>query len=335
MVNPRVVLVGAVHEALPALSAVFEHADAELAAVVTLDDVEASKLSGAIDLASAAERRQVPVIRVSDVNNPKSVAAIRELDPALIVVAGWTRLIRQELLEVPSVGCVGFHASLLPHNRGRAPVNWAIIRGETQTGNTMMLLDGGVDTGGIIDQRSTPIFLNDTCKTVYERVGDLGAAMLTDNLGALLAGEAQIRVQEDERATHLPKRVPDMGITDWTRTPVEVHNWIRAQTSPYPGAFSWLDGRKIMLWSSLPPLEPTPTGRNPGEVEAIDASGIRIACGGGSIVVETISVGDAAPLPADDCAAELGLKPGAQFLLPKPDVRAWSLGLGPRPDTEI
>lgn len=331
MTNPRVVFIGAVHEALPALTAVADHPEAELAAVVTLDDTEAARLSGAVDLAATAEQLGSSVIRVTDVNSPEAVSAIRALEPALLVVVGWTRLIRDELLKVPAVGCVGFHASLLPHNRGRAPVNWAIIRGETQTGNTMMLLDAGVDTGGIVDQRATPILLADTCRTVYDRVGDLGAAMLRDNLGDLLAGRAQIRPQDETHATHLPKRTPAMGVTDWRRSPVDIHNWIRAQTAPYPGAHTWLDGTKISLWSSLPPLELLPTDRDPGEIEAIDATGMRVSCGGGSVIVTEVSAEGGEPRPVAETAADLGLKPGARFALPAPDVTAWALGLGPKP----
>src|SRR5699024_4620373 len=162
--------------------------------------------------ASRAAEHGVPVVLVDDVNSPESVSAIRELAPDLVAVVGWTRLIGDELLDLPSRGCVGFHASLLPHNRGRAPVNWAILRGEHETGNTMMLLDAGVDTGNIVDQRRTPIHPEDTCATVYERVAELGAAMLTGNMGPLLRGEVTPLRQDESKASLLPKRVPMMGV---------------------------------------------------------------------------------------------------------------------------
>lgn len=331
MANRRVVLIGAVHEAVEGLRAIDEHPDANLAAVVTLTREAAAGVSGAVDLSAEASRRGVDVIAVSDVNSPETVREIRDLDPALLAVIGWTRLIGPDLLSVPERGCIGFHASALPHNRGRAPVNWAILRGETSTGNTMMMLDRGVDTGGIIDQRATPIYLDDTCGTVYERVAALGADMLRDNLRALLAGDAVSRRQDEREATVLLKRTPPMGVTDWRRTPTEVHNWIRAQTVPYPGAFTHLDGEQLMLWGSLPPLRNDASG-TPGTVLAVEADGVRIAAGPGSLVVTAMGPSGSPPRPAVSYAAELDLRPGARFRIPGDATAAWALGLGPRPE---
>ncbi|HEY9496165.1 MAG TPA: methionyl-tRNA formyltransferase [Intrasporangium sp.] len=330
MGNHRVVLIGAVHEAMDGLRAIDEHPDAELGAIVTLSPEAAAGVSGAIDLATAARDRGIRVLYVDDVNAPASISAIRDLDPALIAVIGWTRLIGAELLAVPRHGCIGFHASLLPRNRGRAPVNWAILRGETCTGNTMMLLDPGVDTGGIVDQRSTPIYLDDTCATVYERVAALGATMLRDNLAALLEGRATSRRQDEQGASLLPKRTPAMGVTDWTRTPTEVHNWIRAQTAPYPGAFTHHEGEQVMLWSSLPPLRHHAAG-TPGKVLEVDATGVRVAAGPGSLVVTEMGQAGAHPMPATEFAAVAGLGPGTQFTAPDEETSAWALGHRPRP----
>src|SRR5450631_3061229 len=152
----RLVFVGAVHEAEPALAALLgEYVD--VVEVVTVPDDQAYLPSGHVDLEPLARAGGVPVRRCVDINAPEEVAHIRQLAPDLLVVVGWTRLIGSELLGVPSRGTVGFHASLLPRYRGRAPVNWAIIRGETETGNTMMYLDAGTDTGDVVDQWRVPI----------------------------------------------------------------------------------------------------------------------------------------------------------------------------------
>jgi hypothetical protein len=144
----RVIFVGAVHEAAPALAAVLA-SGAQTTEVVTLPAGRARTASGFVDLAPLARSRDVPVWRCTDLNAPESIEHVRRLRPDLIVVVGWTRLLCAALLAVPRHGCVGFHASLLPRYRGRAPVNWAILRGETVTGNTMMYLDAGADTGDI------------------------------------------------------------------------------------------------------------------------------------------------------------------------------------------
>src|SRR5579884_3373155 len=207
----RVVFIGAVHEARPALAALLGSGRATVAAVVTPPEDRGAPLSGRVDLAPLAAAAGVPVLTADDVNAPRTVRRIRELAPDLLVVVGWTRLLGRELLALPPRGCVGFHASLLPRHRGRAPVNWAILKGETLTGNTMMMLDPGVDTGDIVDQRPVAILPDDTCGTVYERIARAGAAMLVERLPALLDGSAPRRPQDPARGDTLPRRTPEMG----------------------------------------------------------------------------------------------------------------------------
>lgn len=328
------VLVGAVLECLAAFETLVVSPDCELVAVVTLTPEAARGVSGAVELASVAEARGVKAIQVADINAPESVDEIRAMEPDLIAVVGWTRLIHDELLSIPPRGCIGFHASLLPHNRGRAPVNWAILRGETETGNTLMVLNAGVDTGLIIDQRSTPISLEDDCATVYERIAILGAEMLRDNLGPLLRGEVVLRPQDESRASLLPKRVPAMGVIDWSRSAREIHDWIRAQTYPYPGAFTRLHGGNVSVWASyVPSLEvEKPTAADPGTVLTIEPEGIRVSTGAGVIRVARMGAADAPYSSAWEWAAVVGVEVGARFDQPSYEMVQWSLGLGPRPE---
>ena len=333
MTNGRVLLIGAVHESLAALNALAAHPQVDLVRVLTLTPELAAKTSGAIDLGGAAAALVVDVMYVEDVNKPEVVAEIRACDPDLIAVVGWTRLIHDELLALPRRGCVGFHASLLPRNRGRAPVNWAIIRGETQTGNTLMVLDQGADTGRIVDQRATPIDPDDTCGSVYERVAALGADMLTDNICALLDGTAPLLEQDDALANVLPKRTPDMGVTDWTRSAREIHDWIRALTDPYPGAFTHLEGRRVMLWASEHPKDDDPdaTGLEDGTVLGVDPRGLRVVVGGGTLLLTRVGDPAEPPESAHHWCLRSGVVAGTQFEIPARDVVAWSLGQGPRP----
>ena len=275
--------VGAVHEAEPALRALLE-AKADVVAVFTLNERLAARTAGAVDLGPTAAAAGVPVFRTENLNRPDEVERVRALSPDLIVAVGWTRLLGAELLRIPARGCVGFHASLLPRNRGRAPVNWAIIRGETVTGNTMMFLEEGVDTGDIIDQRPVSIEPDDTCATVYEKVAAAGAVMLRSHLPALLAGEAPRRPQDHDGASLLPKRTPDMGITDWDRPTLAVHDSIRALTHPYPGAFSHINGRKLFLWRSADPT-PGAAGAPPGTILGLAGQAMRVATNDGSLSV--------------------------------------------------
>ncbi len=324
----RVIFVGAVHEAVPALS-VLQDAEAEIAEIVTLPAERAASTSGFVDLDPLARTHGIPVRRCADINSAESVGRVRQLGPDLMVVTGWTRLLSAELLGVPRHGVVGFHASLLPDYRGRAPVNWAILRGETTAGNTMMYLDAGTDTGDIIDQQTLPITPDDTCATVYAKVGEAGADMLRRHLPALLDGTAPRRRQGPATGPPLPKRTPAMGITDWNRPARAIHDWIRALTWPYPGAFGFLAGRKVMLWASA--AEDSPGTRPAGEVLSWDTRGIRVSAAAGTVLLTSVSDADDGPVPAAAWAAGHGLRAGDGFDPVSPETAAWALGLGPRP----
>jgi methionyl-tRNA formyltransferase len=328
MSSGRVIFVGAVHEAIPALR-VLLGSGAEVAEVVTLPAERSAGTSGFVDLEPMAREQGIPVRRCANINSAESVAHVRRLRPDLMVVTGWTRLLSAELLSVPPRGVIGFHASLLPRYRGRAPVNWAVLRGESVTGNTMMYLDAGTDTGDIVDQQAVPISADDTCATVYERVGEAGAEMLRRHLPALLDGTAPRRPQGPADGPPLPKRTPDMGITDWSRPARSVHDWIRALTWPYPGAFTFLSGRKLMLWASA--TDGACAGAAPGKVLGCDGDGIHVATADGVIVLTSVSDPGDAPGDASAWASRNGLRPGGEFDPVPRATAAWALGLGPRP----
>ena len=332
MSGKRVIFVGTVHEAVPALGVLLD-SGVEIAEVVTLPAERAASTSGFVDLEPLARAHGIEVRRCADINSADSVRHVRELRPDLMVVTGWTRLLSAELLGVPPRGVVGFHASLLPRYRGRAPVNWAILRGEARTGNTMMYLDAGTDTGDIIDQQAVPIGPDDTCATVYAKVGEAGADMLGRHLRALLDGTAPRRPQGPADGPPLPKRTPGMGITDWNRPARAVHDWIRALTWPYPGAFGFLAGRKIMLWASA--LDGTGAGGVAGEVLGWDEDGVRVATADGAILLSSMSDAGDAPGPAAAWAERNGLRPGEVFEPVPGDTAAWALGLGPKPAEDL
>ncbi len=282
----RVVFVGAVHEAEPALEAVLR-SKAEVVAVVMPTAAMGAKQSGAVDLEPLARRFGVPVLRTDNLNSPQDVERLRKLAPDLIVVVGWTRLLGRDVLAIPPRGCVGFHASLLPAGRGRAPVNWAILRGDTVTGNTFMYLAAEADAGDIIDQRAIAIEPNDTCGTVYARVAQAGAEMLATHMDALLSGTAPRRPQGRGAGALLPKRTPDMGITDWNRPARAVHDWIRALTHPYPGAFARWNGNTLFLWRSELPTASSLVSE-PGMILGAEGDAMIVSAQDGSVRVTRV-----------------------------------------------
>ena len=332
MTSGTVAFIGAVHEARPALDALVAETDVSVGIVVTHPSQSPTRPAGLVDLTSAATAAGSSVVHTRDANEPRVVDAVRSCHPDLLVVVGWTQLIRPELLAVPPRGCIGFHASLLPRHRGRSPVNWAILRGENLTGNTMMILSPGADTGDIVDQTPIPITPLDTCATVYDRVGQAGAAMLVKHLPALLTGTAPRSPQDPHAGDRLPRRTPEMGLIDWSLTSVELYDWIRALTSPYPGAFSSLSGRKVMVWASFLGAPAAVPGAPPGEIVAVDTEGVQVATGDGLLRLTQLSSADEEPCPAGDWSARAGLVPGMRFDPVPRDLALWCRGQGPKPE---
>jgi methionyl-tRNA formyltransferase len=249
--EPRIVFVGCVDEGRRSLETLLDM-KAEIVAVFTLRPDLAMKVSGAVAWERITSENRIPLHYVANINEPEAVEIMRALRPDVVFCVGWTQLLRREILQLPRLGCVGFHASALPLYRGRAPVNWAIINGERETGNTMMLLDEGVDTGDILAQRRFPIEAHDTCATVYDKVARSEDEMIREVLPLIRQGFFPRTRQDHSKATIMPRRRPADGIIDWHKTRGQLHDWVRALTHPYPGAFTYVGGRRVFVWRARP-----------------------------------------------------------------------------------
>ena len=220
-------------------------------AVITLNDKEASRRSGVFDYSDLCLKNNVPIYKIDHINSDQSITLLKQLDLDIVFVIGWSQIIDKQVLSIPRLGMVGVHSSLLPHNRGSAPVNWSIINGEQETGSTLMLLAEGVDTGDIIDQISFPVTLYDSCKTIYDRVADANITMIRKLYDNIHCGNFPHTPQETNTLESiLPRRKPKDGVIDWNNTSIDLYNFIRAQTRPYPGAFSFIDNNKYYILQS-------------------------------------------------------------------------------------
>jgi methionyl-tRNA formyltransferase len=243
----RIGWVGFHEEGVRALRAVVE-AGHEVVGVLTLRPKLAKRRSAATDYGPLCEALGIPVFYVKNINDLESVAELRRLDLDLCVVLGWSQILRREALACARLGTVGAHASYLPHNRGSAPVNWAILRGESRTGNTLMWLSEGVDEGQIVAQRAFPITPFDTCASVYEKVAATNGEMVLELIQKLEQGERPATPQPPTRETILPRRRPEDGEIDWSLPAREIYDFIRGLTRPYPGAYSFRAGEKLTVW---------------------------------------------------------------------------------------
>ena len=237
-----------------------------IAAFITLDEIKlAERSAGSRAYLEYCEQYGVPCYMVSTIKGDEAYEIIQKHQPDLLVVLGWSEILPERLLALPGIGTVGAHASLLPHNRGSAPVNWALIHGEKETGNTMMWLDPQVDAGEIIDQVRFPITPYDTCKTLYDQVAASNALMMDRLLKQLKQGRKPVMplVNETEEPI-LPRRRPKDGLINWKQDGSKVYDFIRALTDPYPGAFSYLQGQKILIWKAV--LLPLTTEQEAGRI---------------------------------------------------------------------
>ena len=290
--------VGFHQEGLSALRAVAA-AGHDIVGILTLTPEAAAQRSGASDYDSLARELDLPIHFVKNINDESSVATLRGMAPDLLVVLGWAQLLSETVLQIPTIGVVGAHASLLPENRGRAPVNWAIINGDELTGNTLMWLSPGVDDGDIIDQMAFAIEVFDSCATIYDKVAETNRAMILDLLATLTRGERPGRPQTEAKGPLLPRRRPADGLIDWTSSARSVYDLVRGVTRPYPGAYSHLASEKMLVWScALLPVEGrlAAPGTVLGPVSSPEsaACGQAVACGDGAVVlleVETDALG--------------------------------------------
>ena len=287
----RIAFVGCVEEGRECLQEILD-IGGNVVAIFTFTEEMSRKMSGAVSFDELAHKHQIPLHKVSSTNKPEAVELFREVNPDLIFVIGWTRLVSEDILNIPKYGVIGMHASLLPRFRGRAPVNWAIIKNEAKSGNSTMLLDAGVDTGRVVDQEAFPIRFSDTCQTVYHKVSRAGRTMAARIVETLERGEDLQTVEQNEaEATEMPKRRPEDGIIDWGKNALDLFNWVRALTHPYPGAFTYLDGRKLHVWeariahfSSIPIREfENLKSIEPGTIQFVN-DGIGVLTGSGELL---------------------------------------------------
>lgn len=237
-----------------------------IACFITLDEEAYAKRSaGSRAYYDICHAYNIPYHAVSTIKSDQSYDLLVNYQPDLIVVLGWSEILPERLLDLPTIGTVGTHAALLPHNRGSAPINWALIHGEKETGNTMMWLDKNVDSGDIVDQMAFPITPFDTCKTLYDQVSDTNAAMLMKLLSELNKGNRPVLpIKNETDEPILPRRRPKDGLIDWQQPADKIYNFVRALTKPYPGAFTYLDGHKWLLWEAA--FLPLSTEAAPGTI---------------------------------------------------------------------
>ena len=246
-----------------------------------------------------ALRRGIPVFQPERIKRPEGVEALAGLSPDLCVTAAFGQLLSQEILDIPPRGTVNVHSSLLPRHRGSAPVNWAVIQGDAQTGVTTMLTDAGMDTGDMLLCERVDIGERETAGELTDRLAQLGAALLIRTLRAMEAGTLRPAPQDPQAATYEPKLTKETGRIDFSRSVREIDCLVRG-TMPWPGAFTTLPDGQVMKVMEVRRAADAPT-LEPGRIVSADGKGgLVVSCGDGDVELVQIQMPGAKRMNARD-----------------------------------
>jgi methionyl-tRNA formyltransferase len=298
----KVVFFGSPEIALPSLRAIIRQPDLTLLGSVTQPDRPAGR----------GRKPKVPAVKTAaleagvDVLQPESIRekqvswVLQAFEADYFVVVAYGKILPRHVLEIPRLGCVNLHLSLLPRYRGAAPVNWALIRGESATGISTMLIDEGLDTGPLLRQREVKIENGETAASLAARLAELGAPLLVGSLLDYASGVLKPTVQDNSLATRAPLLKKKHGLIDWSRSAAEIHNRWRG-LDPWPGIFSYFRGETIKLLEVAPAEESLPAA-TPGLL-AFSGGRLLAACGdGGAIELLRVQLPGKRPLEARDFA---------------------------------
>lgn len=248
----------------------------------------------------------IPAFQPLKLRQPEAVAELEALAPDLIVVVAYGQILPKSVLDIPRYGCINVHASLLPKYRGAAPINKAIIDGETETGITTMYMDVGLDTGDMLVRKILAIGPQETAGELHDRLAVLGRETMEETLRQLCAGALQREAQDNARSTYAALMKKEDGRIDWSQSAVDIHNRVRG-LDPWPGAYTTLNGELLKLARTRPEIS---DGGKPGSIVSADKNGVRIACGSGILLIKELQLAGRKRLTAGDFLRGCNLEPG-------------------------
>lgn len=252
-----------------------------------------------------AVQHHIPVYQPATLRDGKAEPMIRALAPELVIVVAYGRILPPELLHIAPLGCINLHVSLLPQYRGSAPIQWAVLHGDEETGVTIMQLDEGVDTGDILSVTKVAIDPEMTSGELFDAVSTVGAKALVDAVAALGAGKLTPTPQDNSHATKAPPLNKEMAKFDFAQQAAHLHNWVRGM-NPWPVAYFTCGGKKIKVLESR--VAQNPQGAQPGTVLALKP--LTVACKDGALALLTVTPEGGKPMPGTAWAAGKRMQAG-------------------------
>jgi methionyl-tRNA formyltransferase len=257
----------------------------EIVAVVTHADDPRENIWFA-PVAQLAFDHHLPVYQPADPNDPDFVAAMQALQPDWLFSCYYRHMLKQPLLDLPRLGALNLHGSLLPRYRGRCPVNWVLVHGETETGVTLHYMEAKADQGDIVGSQRVPITYEDTALTLFAKMTAAAQDLFREAYPLLRAGTAPRLSQDHRQASYYGGRTPADGLIDWRHAALQTYNLVRAVTHPYPGAFTFFQGRKLLVWAGQIMAAPVAGPAEPGQVTAaVPGEGLLVATGSGHFLI--------------------------------------------------
>ena len=304
----RVIFMGTPDFAVPCLARLVEISD--VVAVVTQPDRPKGRGQKLLPppVKVFAQEHGIAVYQPVRVKAPDFVDVLRGLAPDLIVVVAFGQILSKEILSLPPLGCINVHASLLPRYRGAAPMQWAIVRGEKETGVTTMFMDEGLDTGDMLLRETLPITQAMTAAELHDAMMKLGADVLEKTLFSLSEGTLKRTPQDDALSTYAPLLDKEVGRIDWKKSAQEIHDLVRGLNS-WPGAYTMLEGQKFKIWRTRL-AEGT---AEPGEIVSVTKQGLLVGTGEGMLEILELQAPSRKKMAAGDYVRGHGLQLPARF----------------------
>lgn len=311
MSTSRVVFMGTPAFAVPSLNSLAE-AGFDVAAVVTQPDRPRGrgKRVKPSPVKAAAQDLGLEVLEPESVKDADFIEKLRSLGPEYIAVVAYGKILPAGVLNLPPGGCVNVHASLLPRYRGAAPINWAIVRGEKESGVTTMLMDEGMDTGPVLLEEKVSIEDTDTAEDLAKKLSVAGGRLLVKTLELLKDGKVTPRPQDKSKATYAPMLKKSDGRIDWTKPAIEIHNLVRG-FYPWPGAHTTLGGKRVKIHSSRVAREDVKGG--PGSVKT-SGGRLLVGCGEGALEITELQPENKRRMAAADFLTGRRIDEGEKFV---------------------
>jgi methionyl-tRNA formyltransferase len=307
MAKPRILFMGTPAFALPALEMIHSN-NYPVIGVVTQPDRPAGRGQKKIatPVKILAQKLGLPVFQPQKVRDKSFLDIFYQLNPEMVVVAAFGQILPKTIIEFPKLGCLNIHPSLLPKYRGAAPLNWSIIRGETKTGVSIMLMDEGMDSGDILLQSETPLGATETYGQLYDRLANQGADLLMTAIEQVIAGKALRHPQDSSAVTFAPRLTKETGRIIWQESCANIVNLIRG-LCPAPAAYTFLEGQALKIFVA----EPKPGKRKeiPGTIGADTSYGLSVAAADGYVILKEVQLAGKKRMPINEFLRGYRLQP--------------------------